>query len=755
MSDGETIQQNAILNNLYNQIQDAETLESILYGLERDILHLVQGERLTMYRKDSSGQNIISFYHSGADVSDPITVPLGPSSIAGFVALNGEPLLIRDVYNTDELAEIHPSLAFEYSYDETTGYITQSMIVVPIKHEQTVLGVIQIINHKQGGTFTEQDVIHCYAISQLVAKKFKWEFKTNLGPYQELVNKELLTLDQFEDFERESAESGVPITVYFRRKANIEDQDIASSLQNYYGVPYMGYDPEIPPEEDILKNLNRNYLASNNWVPFRSAKGSLVILIDNPNDIDRTMEVQQLVNDMDVDFKVGTRETILRYLGYVFPEDEDMEEVSLDDIVGQIDNKIVDASSSGDDDDKNLLDENQPAIIRLVNHIIIEAIELDASDIHIEPGIGKLDSTVRMRVDGQCSVRLKIPATHIRAVVSRIKVLSKLDITERRLPQDGKMAVRMDDQPLELRIATVPTVQGESVVMRILASAGKALPMDKLNLHPEIFEKIEHCLEHPHGIMLVVGPTGSGKTTTLHALLGKINTEERKILTAEDPVEITQPGLQQVQMMPRIGLTFATAMRAFLRADPDVILIGEMRDEETASIGVEASLTGHLVFSTLHTNSAPETVIRLLDIGLDPINFADAFIGVLAQRLVRTLCGACKEPYTAPKEEVDKLIHFYGDEQFDEMGYDRNEIILYKPVGCEKCTDTGYKGRTGIHELMVGTGEVKRLISKTAPVPELKAKAIEEGMRTLMQDGIWKILRGETDIIQLRKVTVE
>jgi type II secretory ATPase GspE/PulE/Tfp pilus assembly ATPase PilB-like protein len=280
------------------------------------------------------------------------------------------------------------------------------------------------------------------------------------------------------------------------------------------------------------------------------------------------------------------------------------------------------------------------------------------------------------------------------------------------------------------------------------------LPFEKLMFSQRNTDCVHEMIAHPHGIVFVVGPTGSGKTTTLHAILAILNTEERKILTAEDPVEITQNGLQQVQVLPKAGLTFASAMRSFLRCDPDVILIGEMRDEETASTGVEASLTGHLVFSTLHTNSAPETIIRLLDIGLDPMNFADALVGIVAQRLIRTLCGKCKQGYKPEKEELDKLIHYYGGKEKVAKDLDINydELELYKANGCEKCGHSGYKGRMGIHEVLMGTKEMKKLVAKAAEVPVLRDLAIEEGMNTLMQDGIAKIFNGHSDLEMVRRV---
>jgi type II secretory ATPase GspE/PulE/Tfp pilus assembly ATPase PilB-like protein len=303
---------------------------------------------------------------------------------------------------------------------------------------------------------------------------------------------------------------------------------------------------------------------------------------------------------------------------------------------------------------------------------------------------------------------MEIPGAHRNALVQRLKIMAKLDISEKRKPQDGKIRFKYSKGVIELRVATIPTTnQNEDVVMRILA-ASKPLPLDKMGFAERNLSRFKEIVQKPYGICLVVGPTGSGKTTTLHSALGFINTEDMKIWTAEDPVEITQKGLRQVQVQPKIDFTFAAAMRSFLRADPDVIMVGEMRDHETAAIGIEASLTGHLVFSTLHTNSAPETITRLLDMNIDPFNFADALLGILAQRLIRTLCPKCKEAYNPSEEEWDEIMEVYGREWFGSLGIKYSpEYQLYRPKGCPACNNTGYKGRMGVHELLVGTDEIK------------------------------------------------
>jgi type II secretory ATPase GspE/PulE/Tfp pilus assembly ATPase PilB-like protein len=414
----------------------------------------------------------------------------------------------------------------------------------------------------------------------------------------------------------------------------------------------------------------------------------------------------------------------------------------------------------------NAIDERS-SVVLLVKRMITDAYQQKASDIHIEANVEAEPSKIRFRIDGDLEDYLQLPLDLRAAMVSRIKVMSRLDISERRRPQDGKINFGdFSTIKLELRVAILPTHDNlEDVVMRLLASS-KPIPLAQLGFSIRDAEIVKRLSRHPYGLLLACGPTGSGKTTTLHSLLSEINTSSRKIWTAEDPIEITQSGLRQLQVNSKIGLTFAAAMRAFLRADPDVIMIGEVRDEETARVCIEASLTGHLVFSTLHTNGAAESVIRLLDLGMDPLNFGDSLIGIVAQRLVHSLCKHCASTKLLTDRELDELVAEYvaGTAVTAEEGKQRllaaaaaarpkEAISIREACGCDQCSGRGYKGRMGVYEVLENVGNMKRKIQTRAPTAEIFAEASRAGMRTLRQDALEKVVGGFIDMQQARTVS--
>jgi type II secretory ATPase GspE/PulE/Tfp pilus assembly ATPase PilB-like protein len=535
---------------------------------------------------------------------------------------------------------------------------------------------------------------------------------------------------------------------YLIEKVGIARAEVEKSISLYYGVPFYRFTGQQDIPEDLRQRLRLEFLRRICSVPIERKGPRLIVVIDDPHDIQRADALRSVETDRELAIHVGFRDEILACIEHSYGLRPDvnllLKELSSDEGTGAVD--------EASDEDQAEEKESDSAIIKLANQIIIDAFQRGASDIHIEP-YGKEDNTrIRFRIDGDCIPYQEIPPVFRNPLVARFKIMARLDISEKRKPQDGKIKFRMRDRTIELRVATLPTVNGnEDVVMRILA-ASKPIPIDEMGMSERNLRELKVIVAKPYGLVLCVGPTGSGKTTTLHSALGSINTTDMKIWTAEDPVEITQPGLRQVQVQPKIGFDFAAAMRSFLRADPDVIMVGEMRDKETASTGVEASLTGHLVFSTLHTNSAPETITRLVDMGLDPFSFADALLGVLAQRLARGLCKKCREQAPATKDEIDEIVQAFGEEGATALGVRRPDFKLWRAPGCENCGKTGYKGRIALHELLVADEDIKRAVAKRAPVEEVRTLAMKGGMHTLLQDGIEKAIAGKTDLKQVLAV---
>jgi type II secretory ATPase GspE/PulE/Tfp pilus assembly ATPase PilB-like protein len=534
----------------------------------------------------------------------------------------------------------------------------------------------------------------------------------------------------------------------------LTEHDLASTLAGKFHLPFVNLD-EYPINAAAAAEMDRSLIEKYCALPIDTDSRTLTLAIHDPLATELLDSVRAKTKKR-VSEVVAVKSQVQHFVDAYLqragesqqgPSEVDLilKELAAEDVTGAAESLKIEESSEASASDS--------AVIKLVNQIIIDAYRRGASDIHIEPNGAQRTTAIRFRIEGDCVAYQEVPASFRNPLVARLKIMARLDIAERRKPQDGKIRFQVKDQAIELRVATIPTVnQNEDVVLRILAGS-KPLPLDALALSERNLRELKVLAEKPYGLVLCVGPTGSGKTTTLHSLLGQINTLDRKIWTAEDPVEITQPGLRQVQMQPKIGLDFASAMRAFLRADPDVIMVGEMRDQETASTAVAASLTGHLVVSTLHTNSAPETITRLIDIGLDPFSFADALLGVLAQRLVRGLCKECRQQYVGAREEYDELSRAYAPEdRVKKVGHFGPAFKLWRAPGCDACDGSGYKKRFGIHELLVVSEPLRRAIQKRSPVAELRQIALDEGMTTLLQDGVQKALAGLTDMKQVLAV---
>src|SRR5256712_6030310 len=686
-------------------------------------------------------------------------------------------LNLKDVYDEGELKSHNPNLRFLQEVDKRTGYRTKQMLVAPVAEpgSSDLVGVVQLINNRAGMPFGQLAEEGVTELCQTLAIAFKQRQKPQVlkTKYDFLVSDAVISAAEFELAARSARKKAVDVENVLIDQFKVKIPAIGAALAKFFGVLYEPFKPDRIKPMDLLKNLKREYVESNQWVPIEEAKEGLVILCMDPERVRSSRIVQNVLPGRKLVYRVTTlkefRETLKAFYGA-----EAVDTGDIGDMLSDLEEDEGVGEAGGESDDVSAAADNE--LVKLVNKIIIDAYNQGASDIHIEPYPGKAKTEIRLRKDGSLAPYIEVPGAYRNAIVARIKIMCDLDISEKRKPQDGKIKFRkFGPLDIELRVATIPSQGGvEDVLMRILA-AGEPIPLDKLGLSPTNLPKLKEAVSKPYGLFFVCGPTGSGKTTTLHSVLGFLNTPDTKIWTAEDPVEITQKGLRQVQVNKKAGLNFDTIMKSFLRADPDIIMVGEMRDKETTGTGIEASLTGHLVFATLHTNSAPESIIRLLDMGMDPFNFADALLGILAQRLARRM-GSCKQGYTPEPAELTSFLREYCEELMGtarfkadpkgameavykdwvkHYGNEKGQLTFYKPAGCDKCGGGGFKGRCGLHELLIATDKIKKMIQEHARVAEMLAQSLEDGMRTLKQDGMEECLTGVTHIKEVRSVCIK
>ena len=518
----------------------------------------------------------------------------------------------------------------------------------------------------------------------------------------------------------------------------LKKDEMMFALADEIGVKYVNLD-DITIDPTIVVLIPEEMARRHQLIAIDKDEKKLIVAMANPLDVFAHDELKIRLG-YDVDSVLSYGEDIDKALDEVFGVTDEWDQV-----IGKIENMQVTVLREEEKDtaDISAITESEEApVIALVNLMILRAVKESASDVHIEP-FGEDTLKVRYRIDGILYDVMSLPRNLQLAVVSRIKIMSDLDIAERRLPQDGRIQVNVGRRKINIRVSILPAVTGESAVLRILDPSSILLELDSLGFSPDILPNFLSLIKKPNGIILVTGPTGSGKSTTLYTTLNLLNSTEKKIMTIEDPVEYRLKGISQVQAKPKIGLTFAAGLRSFLRQDPDIMLVGEIRDRETAEIAVQAALTGHIVLSTLHTNDAPSSVIRLIDMGIEPFLISSSVIGVIAQRLIRKICPKCKKSIKITTDLENIL---------DEYEISSNELTLYKGEGCSYCKDTGYKGRVAIFELMVITENIRDLISKNVTTGKIREAAVKEGMCILKLDGIKKVCEGITTIDEVLRV---
>lgn len=774
------------LQHLSNRIHNTERIEQIMVDLAQPICDLFGADRITIYTVAEDGSYIVSCIKTGLQTIRSIRLRINNNSVAGYVALKRQLVNVADAHNAAALLRIAPDLNFQPEVDRRSGYLTRQLLTAPIVQDSTLYGVLQLINTRSGAPFSHAAEQGVAELCQTLAIAFKHRgqplsLPTSAAPattghppasppgsmrYQWLVQQGHITAPDLAQCLQQAREVGLPGEAMLLQKG-VAVVAMGASLAAFFGVPYVGFEPQRLRIESLHGALKREFLLAQGWVPLEEGHNGLQVMCLDPEAVQSARIVGQVFPQAHpIDYVVTTRQEFLQTLDQLYPSQTDT----------SVDRMLADLSDITPDDsvDDSILvsaaADNE--LVKLVNRIILDAYQQGASDIHIEPLPGKEKTQIRFRIDGGLRPYIEIPAAYRAPLVTRIKIMCDLDISERRKPQDGKIQFRrFGPLDIELRVATIASMGGvEDVVLRLLRG-GEPLPLEQLNLSSHNLQRLIGTITKPYGLFYVCGPTGSGKTTTLHSILKHLNTPDTKIWTAEDPVEITQRGLRQVQINKKAGVDFATVMRAFLRLDPDIIMVGESRDLETVSMGIEASLTGHLVFSTLHTNSAPESIVRLLDMGMDPFNFADALLGVLAQRLARKLCS-CKQSYLPDEAELAACAHEYLHTSTEvqpepqqreallqswrsQYGDAQGKLHLYRPVGCDKCQGSGYKGRVALHELLVADDAIKEHIQLRSRVAQLLQSCLASGMRTLKMDGIEKALQGLTDLRQVRLVCIK
>lgn len=769
----------ANFRKVVGKINAANNLDEIMAEVSKDICALFNAERLTIYSLSVDKSCFVSRVKTGLDSFQDLQMPVTEMSIVGFAGLQKKVVNIEDVYNKSELKKINAALTFSNDVDKRTGYRTKQMLAVPIlnPNNQDLLGVVQVINSNNNEPFSAATVKKAIEICQALAIAFNQRqqpVRLLKSKYDYLISDAVISAAELDLATRSARKKGCDLEDVLADEFQIALPLIGKALALFFGVKYESFRTDRVKPMDLLKNIKKDYVESNALLPIDETKEGVVVLTLDPEQIKSQRIANTIFPKHRIIYAVTTKREFTATVEQFYGSSQDEAGAGdINEMLFNLGDEHVEESSN-DIEESSAASDNE--LVKLVNKIIIDAYKMGVSDIHIEPFSGKEKTKIRFRKDGSLMPYIEIPASYRNPLVTRIKIMCDLDISEKRRPQDGKIKFRkFAPLDIELRVATIPSAGGvEDVVMRILA-AGEPIPLDKMGFTERNLGELKKIVSKPYGLFFVCGPTGSGKTTTLHSVLKYLNRDDTKIWTAEDPVEITQKGLRQVQINVKAGLTFPAIMRSFLRADPDIIMVGEMRDKETTSIGIEASLTGHLVLATLHTNSAPESVIRLLDMGMDPFNFSDALLGVLAQRLTKRLCK-CKESHVADEREINALLneyceelrnidHFKADPEaamqeirqqwIERYGDESGRIMLYKPVGCDQCNNTGFSGRVGLHELMTASDALKKNVQERARVAEMLVTALGEGMRTLKQDGIEKVLQGVTDIHQVRVVCIK
>lgn len=761
--------------SLLKVIQEAPDIKTIKSILSKHILDIFQVELAAIFLVKENNQELVSWLLLPGDSLEEITVPIETNSIVGFVASKMRRIDLGNPYDFQELRRIGDGLSFSDSYDKKANVHSKQVLAIPIVQQKNLIGVFQLINTKDGNEFSVKAQKDANELAELLAYAFVGgdSDKQDQSKYNSLIAHKILSREQLKQGLAKAAQLGVAPETVLIADFKIPKKKIGKLIAQFYSTSFVDLEKVDCDPQKVLQGASVDFFESGELVPLSLSNGKLIVAGKNIEDQTLTSTILNFVSKAkQVELMFAFQDDIRSFWKRINAKKssasthvKEREQNSVDNLiydmlsVGQAQqnvaekrDRVVERVVEKKKETKYSGDTNDPLTVELVAKIIEQGCSSQATSIHIEPyGIDE-SGEVRYRIGNACSKPFRLTPQYVGKVVDRIRFMASLNGDERIKPQVGKINYkRSNGKEVELRVVTIPTANSnEDIVLSILPAKKTLVPLDKL-MPSLLLSRFKEIIEQQLGLVLVVGPVSSGKTITLHSALAHLNTTARKIWTAEYPVEIQQRRIRQVQLNPVMNYNFADALRAFLGADADVIMIGELQDPQTAVMAVDAALNGHLLLSTLPVNSAAEGITHCLNMGINPTSLATALQGILAQRLIHSLCENCKEPYHPGKDEYDRLMVNYGVSFFEHINVAySDDLVFYRSKGCPACNNSGYRGEVGLYELLFVTPSIRTLIMKRAPESEIINEAIVNNMTLLIQEGIQLIFEGTTDYKELR-----
>lgn len=758
------------LESFVSQIKNIDLNNASQNSLTNSLKSIFSCESATLLNYDDNQKELYSRNYRSRS-TDEIRFQVSVNNLAGFVATTRKPVNISDVHSKEELAKHHRDLAYDDSWDDENGFKARSIILIPLPHKNKLVGVMEIVNKTDGTPFLEVDFIRAKAIALvmgLALVKLKERshdneetvIQTN-APDEEkkptkfsyLIANGFLTDDELTLINKKSQESGIDVEDLLIKEHFLRPLDVGKSLETFYYIPYEGFDESTRKPDLEHYEINTATLHNQHWVPLKNGAPGMVILVNDPTDKNVIETIKQTFPGKKTEFRVGLKMDIQEYITG-FYKVEESQNISETEILAE--DKILELVI---EEQKTQASENQivtpDSNNKLFDEMLSNAVKQGVTDIHIEPGMEGKNLLIRLRKEGACRVYEEVPSNMQKEIINHIKTLAGLDLSVNQLPQNGKFIWSLEADKYELSVVVFPTIGNLEDAMLRVSQIGKPvprfIPITQMEFSDPNLDKIMSRIHASKGMVLVTGPEGTGKTTTLHAFLGHLNTPEKKIVTAESPVDIVQSGLRQIQTNQEIGLNYSFALETFLLGNPDIIMIGEIADAETLKLCNEAAKE-RLVFSSFQAKSTMDAIRIMREMNLDSNQFAETFLLIMAQKLVPSLCSACKEDYHPSQEEFEMLEKFYGSNNFSDLGFQYNDnLTLKKAVGCKQCIFTGYSGKIVLQEVLERTHELNRLIAEKAPLEEIQSQALKDGMVTLNQDGIYKIMNGDCDFKKIQE----